>query len=65
MNCGPSGIAQLELGSGGTEVRGERAAELSLAKSQRLPMLVVDGRRVNRFCFEPTKLIFFCLLTLL
>lgn len=37
------------------------AAELSLAKCQRLPALFVDGRRINRFCFEPTKLIFFLL----
>lgn len=41
------------------EERGERTAELSLAKSQRSPVLFVDGRRINKACFEPTKLIFF------
>lgn len=59
MNCGPGSIAQLKLGSGETEASGKGAGELSLAKSQRLPTLFVDGRRINRFCFEPTKLIFF------
>lgn len=39
------------------------AAELSLAKCQRLPALFVDGRRINRFCFEPTKLIYFFFLS--
>lgn len=41
------------------EERGERTAELSLAKSQKSPVLFVDGRRINKVCFEPTKLIFF------